>query len=494
MPPSHPAEDSDRDEPDDAPAPMDGAQFRAVIDNLAQGLIVMDPVSQILYWNRAARAMHGFVSSEAAKRTLQALPSVFEVSTLEGTVLEPDDWPLARLLRGESIDHVKLRVRRWESDWSRVFQYSGAQVACAGDGKWVAFLVMEDVTRRRIAEEAQMRLAAIVNSSSDAIIGTTMNGLISDWNSGAEALLGHSAAEMVGRPIAALASGAAHSEEAEVFRKIEPGPLVRRFEAALVRKDGRRIGVCITVSPIIDADEKIIGQSLIVQDIDHRKRHERELERRVIERTGQLEMAIKDLEAFSYSVSHDLRAPLRTVNGFAEIILADFGAVLPEEAQRLLKRIRSRGLYMGVLIDDLLEFSRLGRRPINRREVDMRSLAEDAFRGLAPETEGRRIEFNLGELPRARGDPVLLLQVWVNLLSNAIKYSRGRDPAVIDIGSVIENGGPVYFVRDNGIGFDMQFAHKLFDVFQRLHLAEEFEGTGVGLAIVRRIVERHGGL
>jgi light-regulated signal transduction histidine kinase (bacteriophytochrome) len=235
-------------------------------------------------------------------------------------------------------------------------------------------------------------------------------------------------------------------------------------------------------------------------DISDRKRAETEvhrlnveLEQRVIDRTIQLETANKELAAFSYSVSHDLRAPLRAINGFAEIVLADFGATLPEEGQRLLKRIRNRALGMGHLIDDLLAFSSLGRQPLSRRYVNMRELAATVVKELTSHVEGREIEVHLGELPNSYCDAVLMQQVWVNLLSNAIKYSRERNPAIIEIGYKTENGEGIYFVRDNGAGFDMQFAHKLFRVFQRLHLADEFEGTGVGLAIVQRVIERHGG-
>ena len=213
----------------------------------------------------------------------------------------------------------------------------------------------------------------------------------------------------------------------------------------------------------------------------------------MIERTAQLESANKELEAFSYSVSHDLRAPLRAVNGFAGIVVEEFGPQLPPEGRRYLERIRHGSEQMGVLIDDLLAFSRLGRQPLRRQPVDMARLVQTVLEDLAPQREGRRIEILARELPECWGDPALLKQVWVNLVSNAFKYSRGRDPAVIEIGWTGDHGERAYFVRDNGTGFDMQYAHKLFAVFQRLHRADQFEGTGVGLATVQRIVHRHGG-
>jgi signal transduction histidine kinase len=207
----------------------------------------------------------------------------------------------------------------------------------------------------------------------------------------------------------------------------------------------------------------------------------------------QLQSANQELEAFSYSVSHDLRAPLRAVNGFAGIVLEDFGPQLPEKARNHLERIRNGGERMGALIDDLLAFSRLSRQPVNRQSVNTAKLAQNAIDELKLQRDGRRIEIKTGELPACGGDPALLKQVWVNLISNAIKYTRGREPATVEIGCVLENNENVFFVRDNGAGFDMKYANKLFGVFQRLHRADEFEGTGVGLAIVQRIVHRHGG-
>ena len=218
-----------------------------------------------------------------------------------------------------------------------------------------------------------------------------------------------------------------------------------------------------------------------------------ELELRVVERTAELEAANKELESFSYSVSHDLRAPLRAVNGFARIVLDEFGPQLNGEGRRYLERICNGGQQMGVLIDDLLAFSRLSRQSMNRQEVDSAKLVKAVLVELAPQWEGRQVEIGVEKLPPCQGDPALLKQVWVNLISNAIKYSRGREPAVIEIGCNRKDEENIHFIKDNGTGFDMQYAGKLFGVFQRLHRADEFEGTGVGLAIVQRIIHRHGG-
>ncbi|MGH9863063.1 MAG: ATP-binding protein [Candidatus Acidiferrales bacterium] len=218
-----------------------------------------------------------------------------------------------------------------------------------------------------------------------------------------------------------------------------------------------------------------------------------ELERRVQERTTELEATNKELEAFTYSVSHDLRAPLRHVDGFSKILLEEYGPQLDANAQRYLSRVRQGTQNMGQLIDDLLSFSRLGRQPVNWQVSGLNSVVEGVVNSLKPETEGRALEWRIGALPFVECDPLLMKQVFANLLSNAVKYTRPRNPAMVEVGAQSENGRPVIYVRDNGVGFSMKYAGKLFGVFQRLHRPEDFEGTGVGLATVQRIVHKHGG-
>ena len=218
-----------------------------------------------------------------------------------------------------------------------------------------------------------------------------------------------------------------------------------------------------------------------------------ELEHRVVERTAQLEAANRELEAFSYSVSHDLRTPLRAVDGYSHAVIEDFGSLLPEEGQRYLKTIRDGAQRMGMLIDDLLTFSRLSRVPLTTQEVDVLELVEGVLDDLRAERANREVVLRINPLPHCTGDLAMLRQVWINLLSNALKYSRRRAPAIVEVGAETNDGTTTYFVRDNGTGFDMKYAHKLFGVFHRLHRAEDYEGTGVGLALVQRIVQRHGG-
>jgi light-regulated signal transduction histidine kinase (bacteriophytochrome) len=238
----------------------------------------------------------------------------------------------------------------------------------------------------------------------------------------------------------------------------------------------------------------------LTNEVRERKRAEEEvsklnaeLERRVVQRTGQLDAANKELEAFSYSVAHDLRAPLRHINGFSKILQDDYSAALDATAQHYLKSIQDGARNMGQLVDDLLKMGKIGRQELACRPTDLNSLVVGVLQDLQPEYEGRQIDWRIGELPSVDCDSGLIRQVFANLLSNAVKYTRPREKAVIEVGQVTMDEAPTFFIRDNGAGFDQKYVHKLFGVFQRLHSAEQFEGTGVGLATVQRIVQKHGG-
>ena len=214
----------------------------------------------------------------------------------------------------------------------------------------------------------------------------------------------------------------------------------------------------------------------------------------MIERTAQLEAAVKEMEAFSYSVSHDLRTPLRALDGFSRILMEEYASQLPADAARYLGILCESARQMGHLVDGLLAFSRLGRQPLHKQSIDTTYLVRQALESLSGEQVGRRIEISMGEMLTCQGDPILLLRVWVNLLSNALKFTREQDIARIEVGCLTgEDGALICFVKDNGVGFDPRYASKLFGVFQRLHPEKEFEGTGIGLAMVQRIIHRHGG-
>jgi light-regulated signal transduction histidine kinase (bacteriophytochrome) len=260
----------------------------------------------------------------------------------------------------------------------------------------------------------------------------------------------------------------------------EIGSLVDGFNDMLA-EIGRR-------AEIMEASHRALAQAE-----DNLHKLNAELEQRVTDRTAQLEAANKELESFSYSVSHDLRAPVRAIAGFSKMLWDMHGDKLDAEAKRKLGIIQSETQRMGNLIDDLLAFSRLGRQEMQRVELDMQDMARNMYERLRLQHQGPEVEFRLGSLPRARGDRVLLEQVWANLLSNALKFSAKKEKPVIEVSAISDDKEHTYFVRDNGAGFDPQYQSKLFGVFQRLHRADEFAGTGVGLALVHRIVTRHGG-
>jgi light-regulated signal transduction histidine kinase (bacteriophytochrome) len=272
------------------------------------------------------------------------------------------------------------------------------------------------------------------------------------------------------------------------FRVVWPGGTIRtiRSLARVYRDtDGRAtklIGTDYDITELKRTESKI-------------RRLNAELEQRVLDRTAQLDAANKELEAFAYSVSHDLRAPLRHINGFSELLAKRSAGVLDDKSRHYLETIIASVNRMGVLIDDLLQFSRTGRAELQITPVDMDRTVSEALEALQHETGDRDIEWTIGRLPSVVGDHALLRQVWANLLGNAVKYTRGRAPAHIDVGARDGDGAneDVFWVRDDGVGFDMQYSHKLFGVFQRLHSTAEFEGTGIGLANVQRIVNKLGG-
>jgi signal transduction histidine kinase len=245
------------------------------------------------------------------------------------------------------------------------------------------------------------------------------------------------------------------------------------------------------------ADERIAGLNSalssraeeLAQANEHLQRQAEELARA----NSDLAATNRELEAFTYSVSHDLRAPLRQMHGFSRILHEEFSAQLPEEAQRYLNRVREGAVRMGCLVDDLLAFARIGRKELTLQLVGITGIVNSVLDDLQSDAEGRAVEWRIAELPFVECDPQLVKQVFANLLSNALKYSRPRQPAVIEVGHSAKNGAQTFFVRDNGVGFSMRHADKLFGVFQRLHRPEDFEGTGIGLATVQRIVHKHGG-
>jgi PAS domain S-box-containing protein len=354
---------------------------------------------------------------------------------------------------------------------------------------------------RRIARElriASRYTRSLIEASLDPLVTISADGKITDVNAATERATGLSRADLVGTDFSDYFTEPDRARNG--YREVFSRGFVTDYPLAIHHRDGHVTDVLYNASVYRDEDGKVLGVFAAARDITARKKAEAEvhalnveLEQRVAARTAELEAANKELEAFSYSVSHDLRTPLRAIDGFSRIVLDEYQDKLDDEGKRLLNIVRDNTVKMGQLIDDILKFSRAGRTQLTFSEVDMAGLAREVWEELAPTAAGHELKVEIGAIPPARGDRAMLRQVFVNLLSNAIKFSRAKPSAVIKVGAAVEAGERIYFVQDNGAGFDMQYADKLFGVFQRLHAVEEFEGTGIGLAIVKRIVTRHGG-
>jgi PAS domain S-box-containing protein len=351
---------------------------------------------------------------------------------------------------------------------------------------------------KRKAEEAEAALhklaegfRALLESAPDAMVIVNGAGTITLVNGQAERLFGYSRGVLLGQAIEILIP--------ERFRRTHLGNRTGFFETPQKRpmgaglelfglhQDGHEFPVEISLSPVQTHEGFLVTAA--IRDITERKRTESEMNLRA----AQLEAANKELEAFSYSVSHDLRAPLRHIDGFADLLLKHASSTIDGKGRRYLTIISESAKRMGRLIDDLLVFSRMGRHEMRRDRVDMSQLIKEVIEGLSSDIVEREISWDISPLPEVQGDEAMLRQVFANLIANAVKYTSQREHAKVDIGCKYDADETVFFVRDNGVGFDMQYVHKLFGVFQRLHTTSEFEGTGVGLANVRRIVARHGG-
>jgi len=483
--------------PDAPPAPPSSAEnlltaesYRLIVEAMPSAVLLTDPCGRILLVNAEGEKLFGYSREELIGQPVEMLiPPRLRTSHPAQRAAYAAHAEARPMGRGREL----FALRKDGSEMPVEIGLNPISTPCGP----LVLAVVIDITERKLAEASEARLAAIVEQSDDAIAGQDLHGRVVAWNTGAERLFGYSAAEMIGQSISLLLPPERVGEDLQIIAEIAQGHGLRLVETIRVRKDGRPIDVSITVSPIRDKTGRVVGASKVWRDITERKAAEAtirqlnaDLERRVALRTQQLEAANKELEAFSYSVSHDLRAPLRAVDGFSQALAEDCASLLPEEGRHYLRTIRDSAQRMGALIDDLLVFSRLGRQSLKMRPIQMGRLVQTALDELCGPREGRQIDLRIGELPPCQGDPALLKQVWINLLSNAIKYTRHRPLALIEVGCTPEGA---YFVRDNGTGFDMRYADKLFQVFQRFHRAEDFEGTGVGLAIVQRVVQRHGG-
>ncbi len=617
------------------------SRLAGIIASAMDSIITVDEQQLIVLFNRSAEKMFRCLQSEAmGKPITRFIPQLFHAGH-DGRIQKPGEL-------GVTTRSMVTQDVLWAlAADGREFHIEASISQVVTGGKKLFTVILRDVSERVQAEEVRDRLAAVVDSSNDAIISKTLDGTILAWNRGAEEIFGYAASEVVGKAVLVLVPPDRVEEEIDILARIRRGDSVKHFETVRIRKDGTRIDVSATISPIRDTSGVIIGVSKVARDITERKRSEAEaaqqaeellrskqevqsqklmlqsvmdsmveglvaadeqgnfllwnpaalsilglgkanvspedwsayygvylpdtitpfpseqnpllrairgevssaemfirnpkldhgvwiesngaplldedgglrggvvafrditrrkaneleirtlnekLEEKIAQRTVQLKTANQELEAFSYSVSHDLRAPLRHIDGFSRILINDFAPGMAVEAKEHLERIQAAVVRMGLLVDGLLSLAKLGRQSLRLRRTELNDIVEHVISVMKPECEGREIDWRIAALPTLQCDQFLVGQIFHNLLGNALKYSALRNKSVIEVGRIDEAGKPVViFVRDNGAGFDMKYATKLFGVFQRMHTESEFEGTGVGLATVHRIIQKHGG-
>ncbi len=407
----------------------------------------------------------------------------------------------SKAVRDRRLYDTEYRIRRHDGEY-RLFAVRGVPVK-ESDGsirEWVG--TCTDITERKCAEEeirkASLYTRSLLEASLDPLVTISRDGKITDVNQATEKVTGVSREQLIGSDFSNYFTDPESARRG--YEQVFAEESVRDYPLAIRHVSGRVTDVLYNANVFKNEVGEIEGVFAAARDVTERKQAEQEvhrlnaeLEQRVILRTAELEAANKELEAFTYSVSHDLRAPLRHISGFSKILSEEFGANLPEEAHHHLQRIEEGTHRMGQLVDDLLNLARMGRRDLSRQVTGLKSVVEEVIRALKPDLADRDVEWKIGDLPFVECDTALMTQVLQNLLSNALKFTRPRQHALIEVGQEEQNGLPVVFVRDNGVGFSMKYADKLFGVFQRLHRAEDFEGTGVGLATVQRIIQKHGG-
>ena len=469
----------------------------AIVESSDDAIIGKDLQSNVVSWNAGAERLFGYPSKEMIGQPITKLQS-------------PD--------RPDEESHIREEVTR-----GHIRHYETVRLSKNGQALIVSLTVspvknahgeiigissiVRDITERKRAEreleESRARFSNIIGSAMDAIISVDAGQQITIFNEAAEKMFRCPAGEALGKPLDRFIPARFREAHRGHVTSFGQTGLTGRAMGSLLplsglRADGEEFPIEASISHI-----EVGGQqtyTVILRDITERKRTEQqvlrlnaELEQRVEERTAELTAANNELESFTYSVAHDLRAPLRHIDAFSKILGEECGDSLPLEARHYLNNIRNSTVKMSQLVDDLLNLARVSRQELKRQPTPLGSLVDEVLADLKEETAGRQLEWLVQPLPAVECDPGLMKQVFANLLSNAVKYTRPRQVGVIEVGYRRKNGDSALFVRDNGVGFNMKYADKLFGVFQRLHRADEFEGTGVGLATVDRIVRKHGG-
>lgn len=463
-------------------------RYRQTLDNMLEGCQIIGFDWRYLYVNDAvAKQGHQAKDDLLGNTMMEVYPGI------ENTAM----FSVLRRCMDERVPDQMVNEFTYPDGTSGWFELSIQPVP---EG---LFILSNDITERKQAEEdlrkSEQKFSILFEKAAyAATLSKLPEGIIVDINEAFEQVFGYTKQEAVGSTSLELGINPGVEERARVLAALKEHGSAHNQEMALHTKSGELRIMSVNVDLVDIGSQKYILN--LAQDITERKRAEEEililnadLERRVAERTVELQQANRELEAFSYSISHDLRAPLRAMDGFSRILVEEYADGLPSEAAHYLERVRKNAQQMAELIDALLAFSRLSRQPLKMRIVPPTDLAQQALEDLRAAGEAGEAQVTIGDLPTCQADPALLRQVYANLLGNALKFTRGQEDAQVEVGCKRIDDKVVYYVKDNGAGFDMQYADKLFGVFQRLHRAEEYEGTGVGLATVQRIIHRHGG-
>jgi PAS domain S-box-containing protein len=405
--------------------------------------------------------------------------------------------------RGDLAYRLPVQGKDEIADLSRAFNEMTGRLSMSYAN--LAEEIGEREKARSALQAANLYTRSLIEVSLDPLITISADGKIMDVNQAMELAAGLPREKLIGTDFSAYFTDPQMAREG--YEGVFSRGFVRDYPLAIRHASGRITEVLYNAAVYKNEAGEVQGVFAAARDVTELRAAERalqrshdELERRVEERTAelqertrQLETSNRELEGFSYSVSHDLRAPLRAIDGFSSRLIRDFKEKLGEDGARKLAAVGGNARKMGQLIDDLLSFSRLSRKEMNAKQFSMEILANDVWRELRELNPDREIDFRTAAMIPAFGDPALIRQVLVNLLSNAVKFTRERKPAVVEMGSYTEGGDRIYYVKDNGVGFDMRYHDKLFGVFERLHHEDDYEGTGVGLAIVQRVIHRHGG-
>jgi len=470
--------------------------LRQVINAFPSSIFVKDDQGNLTLVNEAMAKFHGSNVAGMEGKKIHDLGNISEEMAARSSNEDREVISLRKRLHSAiKVPDVDGKLRSFETDKSPIFNEDGS---CDK-----LLVVTSEITEKMIAEEALREnrelLNSIISGTPDAIYVKDTAGKYLLFNCAAQKLIRKSEAEVLGRDDAEIFPYGEAQLIMKQDRAVMAARAVELFEDTFIDRNGKKRVFHSTRGPLYDDQGNLTGTFGISREVSEQKEAveeirtlNEELDRRVSERTAQLEAAIKEQESFSYSVSHDLRSPLRHINSYAAILKEELGAGISPEAGENLERISRASSKMGHLIDDLLKLARTSRLPLNEEEINLSRLATISSLMLQQTDKSRRVEFTIAEGMRVQGDKTLLRLVVENLLSNAWKYTVQEKVARIEIGSEIMDRQEVFFVSDNGTGFDMAYSDKLFGAFQRLH-GSDFEGNGIGLATVKRAIERHGG-